>query len=102
MSQKPNIPDGLRRMFDASAGYDILSVSRGAHGVYSTTTFVVLMVLIPAVLINPRRWLLLSLLCGIASGAGGAVLVEVFHFMGRELVLAHFPYFVAGESWQLA
>ena len=104
MSQKPNIPDGLRLMLDASAGYTYYPLAVALMAFISTTTFAFpfSMVLIPAVLITPRRWLLLSLLCGIASGAGGAMLVEVFHFMGRELVLAHFPYFVAGESWQLA
>ena len=101
MSTTPPIPDWLRRLLRASAGhrYYCLVVALIAFVSTATFTFPFAMVLIPAVLIAPQRWLTLGLLCGVASGAGGAVLVEVFGFLGRELVLARFPQAVASESW---
>ena len=55
-----------------------------------------------AVLIAPRRWLVLGLLCGMASGMGAAVLVELFQYFGRELVISRFPELVESVTWQLA
>ena len=66
------------------------------------TTILTQGVLIPAVLLAPRRWLLLGLLSGLTSGVGGAVLVEVFHFMGREVVIARFPQLLEWGHWQIA
>ena len=68
----------------------------------STFAFPFFVVLIPAVLLAPRRWLLLGLLSGLTSGVGGAVLVEVFHFMGREVVIARFPQLLEWGHWQIA
>ena len=39
---------------------------------------------------------------GVASGVGGAVLVELFNTLGREVVIARFPQLVASSTWQLA
>jgi membrane protein YqaA with SNARE-associated domain len=101
---KPRLPDLMKRVLDLSAGhrYYPLVVALIAFLSTATFTFPFAIVLIPAVLIAPRRWLLLGLLSGIASGVGGAVLVQVFHVLGREAVLAHFPELVDTESWRLA
>jgi membrane protein YqaA with SNARE-associated domain len=101
---KPRLPDWIKRVLDLSAGhrYYPLVVALIAFLSTATFTFPFAIVLIPAVLIAPRRWLLLGLLSGIASGVGGAVLVQVFHVLGREAVLAHFPELVDTESWRLA
>jgi len=101
---KPRLPDWTRRALDVSAGhrYYPLVVALIAFVSTATFTFPFAIVLIPAVLIAPRRWLMLGLLTGIASGVGGAVLVQVFHVLGREAVLAHYPGLVDTESWRLA
>jgi membrane protein YqaA with SNARE-associated domain len=98
------LPGWARRALDLSAGhrYYPLVVALIAFVSTATFTFPFVIVLIPAVLIAPRRWLLLGLLTGIASGFGGAVLAQVFHVLGREAVLAHFPELVDTESWRVA
>jgi len=101
---RPRLPEWARRALDRSAGhrYYPLVVALIAFVSTATFTFPFVIVLIPAVLIAPRRWLILGLLTGIASGFGGAVLVQVFHLLGRDAVLAHFPELVNSESWRLA
>lgn len=95
---------GLRRVILASAGhrYYPLVVALLAFASTATFSFPFVIVLIPAVLIAPRRWLLLGLLSGLASGVGGALLVELFAYFGREVVVGRFPELVASESWRLA
>jgi membrane protein YqaA with SNARE-associated domain len=101
---KRRLPEWTRHALDLSAGhrYYPLVVALIAFVSTATFTFPFAIVLIPAVLIAPRRWLMLGLLTGIASGVGGAVLVQIFHFFGRETVLAHYPELVDTESWRLA
>ena len=67
-----------------------------------TFSFPFVAVLIPAVLLSPRRWRTLALLSGIASGCGAAVLVEIFQYLGSAFVIAHYPQLVHNEAWQLA
>lgn len=66
----------------------------------ATFSFPFIAVLVPAVLLSPRRWVLIALLTGFASGLGGAVLAEVFHVMGRELVLERYPKIIGDARWQ--
>jgi len=101
---KPRLPAWVRRALDLGAGHRYYPTVVALIAFVSTATFTFpfVIVLIPAVLIAPRRWLLLGLLSGIASGLGGAVLVQVFHSLGREAILAHFPELVDTESWRLA
>jgi membrane protein YqaA with SNARE-associated domain len=102
--KKRQLPAWARRALDLSAGHRYYPLIVALIAFISTATFAFpfVIVLIPAVLIAPRRWLMLGLLTGIASGIGGAVLVQVFHVLGREAVLAHFPGLVDSESWRLA
>lgn len=101
---RPRLPTGLRNLLQVSAGYRYypLLVALVAFVSTATFSFPFAMVLIPAVLIAPRRWLILALLSGLASGVGGALLVELFNYFGREVVVSRFPELVANESWQLA
>jgi len=101
---RPHLPDGLRKVLLASAGhrYYPLVVALIAFTSTATFTFPFVIVLIPAVLIAPRRWLLLGLVSGMASGVGGALLVELFSYFGREVVVSRFPELVASNSWHLA
>ena len=68
----------------------------------STTTFSFpfVLVLIPAVLVAPRRWLIIGLLCGLASGIGATVLVELFHHLGWEMVNQRYPDLLDSETLQ--
>ena len=96
--------DALRRLLYASASHRYYPLVVGLIAFASTATFSFpfVLVLIPAVLIAPRRWLVLGLVSGLASGAGGALLVEVFNTLGREVVLSRFPQLVSSSTWQLA
>jgi membrane protein YqaA with SNARE-associated domain len=67
-----------------------------------TFSFPFALALIPAVLIAPRRWLALGLLSGIASGCGAALLVEAFHWLGQEFVVARYPELLQVDAWQWA
>lgn len=100
---KPQLPQWVRRILAHSAGhrYYPLVLALIAFASTATFSFPFVVVLIPAVLIAPRRWLILGLLTGLASGAGGALLVELFNFFGRDVVLARYPEIVAHEKWQL-
>jgi membrane protein YqaA with SNARE-associated domain len=57
-------------------------------------------VLIPAILLAPRRWLSIGVLCGIASGCAAAVLVEIFQYLGSAFVLARYPELLQLDGWQ--
>ncbi|MEI7429477.1 MAG: hypothetical protein WCL27_03405 [Betaproteobacteria bacterium] len=103
MSQQ-RMPDWIRRILNYSAGHRYYPLVLSLIAFCSTTSFAFpfVIVLIPGVILAPRRWLIIGLLCGIASGLGGAVLVEIFHFMGRELVIARYPHLIDNEYWHLA
>jgi membrane protein YqaA with SNARE-associated domain len=101
---KHRLPLWLRKLLYRSAGhrYYPLVVALLAFASTATFAFPFVIVLIPAVLIAPRRWLVLGVLTGAASGVGAAVLVELFHYFGQELVIARYPQLAASESWQFA
>lgn len=102
--KRPYVPHWVRHVLDQSVGhrYYPLVVALIAFASTASFAFPFVVVLIPAVLLAPRRWLLLGLLAGIASGFGGAVLVEIFQYMGKELVLARYPQIVENAHWQVA
>ncbi len=94
--------DWVRRILRRSVNHRYYPLVLAAIAFVSTATFAFPFgaVLVPAVLLAPRKWFLIGLLAGVASGLGGAVLVEVFHFMGREVVLARYPQIVDNAHWQ--
>lgn len=49
---------------------------------------------------RPRRWLIIGLLCGLASGIGATVLVELFHHLGWEMVNQRYPDLLDSETLQ--
>jgi membrane protein YqaA with SNARE-associated domain len=104
MDKKPHTPYWIRKTLAISAGHRYYPLVVAAIAFVSTATFTFpfVIVLIPAVLICPRRWLLLGLLCGLASGIGAAVLVEIFQYLGKELIIARYPELVETGSWRLA
>lgn len=98
------MPGWVRHALDHSVGhrYYPLVVAMIAFTSTATFTFPFVIVLIPAVLLAPRRWLMLGLLTGLASGLGGGVLVEAFQYLGQELVIERFPQLVESGKWQQA
>lgn len=101
---KPHIPTWLRRVLDLSAGHRYYPLVVALIAFVSTATFAFpfAVVLIPAVLLAPRRWWVLALLCGISSGMGAAVLVQVLDYLGHEWVFTRYPEIVQSENWQQA
>jgi membrane protein YqaA with SNARE-associated domain len=97
------LPDGLRRLLLRSVAhrYYSLVVTAVAFAATITFSFPFVAVLVPAVLLAPRRWCALGLLSGIASGCGAAVLVEIFQYLGEAFVVAHYPELVHSEAWRL-
>jgi len=98
------LPRWLKQLLTASAAhrYYPLVVASIAFVATATFSFPFGLALIPAVLIAPKRWLILGLLCGIASGLGAALLVEIFQQLGREFVVARYPELVQLQAWQSA
>lgn len=100
----PSLPAWLRRLLVATSIHPWypLVVAFLAFGITLTFSFPFGALLIPAALLAPQRWLALGLLSGIASGAGAALLVEMFHQLGWEAIAARYPELVNTESWQWA
>jgi len=98
------VPDWLRGLLIRSVAHRYYSLVVAVIAFVTTITFSFpfVAVLIPAVLLSPRRWRSLGLLSGVASGCGAAALVEIFQFLGGELVLARYPELQTMEGWQLA
>ena len=98
----PHIPAWLRRFLDLSAEHRYYPLVVALIVFISTTTFSFpfVLVLIPAVLVAPRRWLIIGLLCGLASGIGATVLVELFHHLGWEMVNQRYPDLLDSETLQ--
>ncbi len=104
MRKEPLMPEWARKLLEISVGhrYYPFVVASIAFVATASFSFPFVLVLIPAVLLAPHRWLFIGLLCGITSGLGGAVLVEIFRYLGQELVLARYPELLAHNTWQLA
>lgn len=100
----PRLPGGLQRLLAVSAThrYYPLVVASIAFGTTVTFSFPFAAALIPAVLLAPGRWRSIGLLCGIASGCGGALLAGIFHHLGWEFVLARYPELGQLAGWQWA
>jgi membrane protein YqaA with SNARE-associated domain len=98
------LPPWLRRLLEDSAAHRYYPAVLAAIAFFATVTFSFpfVLVLIPAVLLGPRKWLAIGLLCGLASGLGAAVLVEIFHHLGREVVLSRFPELDQLNGWHWA
>ena len=98
------LPDWLRRLLMRSVAHRYYSPVVTAIAFASTITFSFpfVAVLIPAVLLSPRRWRTLGLSCGLASGLGAAVLVEIFQYLGSEFIVARYPDLMQTQAWQTA
>ncbi len=84
----------------AHAPYYPLIVGLIAFVLTLTFSFPFGCVLIFAVLLAPKRWLVIGLVCGVASGVGGALLIQILHTLGYEFLLAKYPDFLPNQRWQ--
>jgi membrane protein YqaA with SNARE-associated domain len=102
--KKPRLPQWLKRalIFSAAHRYYPLVVTLICFISTVTFSFPFAAVLVPAILLAPRRWISIGLLCGIASGCAAAVLVEIFRYVGSEFVLGRYPELIQLEGWQWA
>lgn len=82
--------------------YYPLVVAAIAFAATVTFAFPFVAVLVPAVLLAPKRWRVLGLLAGIASGFGAAVLVEIVNQLGSEFVFSRYPELVSSPAWLTA
>lgn len=57
-------------------------------------------VVVPAVLLAPRRWWAIAVFCALGSGMGALLLMVVVHHMGWASLYAHFPQLLQDPTWQ--
>lgn len=102
LSGKSQPPDWIKRLLHATAHAPHYPAIVGFIAFILTLTFSFPFgcVLIFAVLLAPRRWLVIGLVSGIASGLGGALLLQIFHTLGYEFILAKYPEFLPSQRWQ--
>jgi membrane protein YqaA with SNARE-associated domain len=103
MNRHP-LPRWLNHLLQFSANHQYYPLVVGLIAFASTVTFSFpfILVLIPAVLLAPRRWLMLGLICGITSGLGAAVLAELFKEVGLTFISTHFPELIESNVWVTA
>lgn len=59
-------------------------------------------VIVTAVMLAPRRWLMLSLGCATGSALAGAVVVGVSHMLGYNEIHTLFPNLISVDTWNEA
>ena len=64
-----------------------------------TAAYPITSVVVPAVLVAPRRWGGIALSAALGSALGALLLVIVLHHMGWASLYAHFPQLLQDQSW---
>lgn len=102
--RKSYLPNWLRNTFATTAAYRYYPLVVGffAFAVTLTFSFPFAAIVVPATLLAPKRWLSLGLLCGIGSGCGASLLVEIFHHLGWQNITQMYPQMVQLQTWQWA
>lgn len=67
-----------------------------------TAAYPVTAIIVTAVLLSPRRWLILSVACATGSALSGAVVVGVSHLLGYNQIQSWFPEIISVETWNEA
>lgn len=98
------LPDWLRALLIRSVSHRHYTLVVTTIAFASTVSFAFpfAAVLIPAVLLSPRRWASLALLSGLASGLGAALLVNIFQYLGLDLIAVRYPELLQTSAWQTA
>lgn len=65
-----------------------------------TAAYPVTAVVVPAVLLVPKRWSTVALSCAIGSSVGATVLVEVSHHVGWTQLYEWLPHLAESDRWQ--
>jgi membrane protein YqaA with SNARE-associated domain len=65
-----------------------------------TAAIPVTAIVVPAVLLQAKRWREIALLAALGSAAGAVVLMLAFHHLGWELVAARYPELASHTNWQ--
>lgn len=65
----------------------------------ATAAYPVTVVVIPAALLVPQRWVQVSIASALGSAAGATLLVLVFHHLGWELLYGQFPDLMQHQRW---
>ena len=102
--RKSYLPAWLRNIFAATASYRYypLVVAFFAFVVTLTFSFPFAAIVVPATMLAPQRWLSLGLWCGLGSGFGAMVLVEIFHHLGWQTITQMYPEMAQLQTWQWA
>ena len=87
----------------ANRGHHLLGLAALlSFGGTLTAAYPVTAVIVTAVLLAPRRWLILSLGCALGSALSGALIVGVAHHLGYNEIHHWFPEMTGGELWTQA
>lgn len=89
----------LRRAAEARHGF-LLSCGLLAFLGTITVAYPVSGVVIPAALIQPRRWIAITIACAIGSAIGATALVEMVHLLGHATILGWLPRLAESPDWQ--
>lgn len=67
-----------------------------------TAAFPVTAVVIPAALLQPLRWISITLACALGSALGATAIVELIHHLGIAALEEWFPQLTESTQWQQA
>lgn len=97
----PRIEGLLHRLIrHAAEGNWLLLMTLGLAFVGTLSSSIpVTSIVVPAVLLVPRRWPAIAGVAALGSAVGATVLVMVFHHMGWAQLYAHFPELNDHPSW---
>lgn len=90
-------------MARANRGNHLLGLSALlSFGGTISAAYPVTAVIVTAVLMAPRRWLMLSAACSFGSALAGAVVVGVSHLLGYNEIHHLFPNLISPQTWEEA
>jgi membrane protein YqaA with SNARE-associated domain len=65
-----------------------------------TAAYPVTALVVPAVLLAPRRWRMIAIFASLGSALGATLLVDAFHHWGWSQIYQHFPELESSQTWQ--
>ena len=96
------IQERIVRVLDRTSRSPWLPAAVGTLSFLATISMTVpaTSVLVPGVLLSPRRWRSTALLASIGCALGATLLVAVFHHLGVHALEAQFPGMVESAQWR--
>ena len=87
----------------ANRGHHLLGIaSLLSFGGTISAAYPVTAVIVTAVMLAPRRWLILSLGCASGSALAGAVIMGISHMLGYNEIHTLFPNLISVDTWNEA